>query len=387
MARGMEQYGYQTVIASGSCAAQDADMSYLLTERDKVEWVPSMSRNVAPGADFIALWQLIRLVRRYKPDIIHTHTAKAGVLGRLAGWVNGTPLIVHTFHGNVFHGYFSAFGSWCIQKTEQLFAAMSDAVLVLSRQQHREISDEFSIAHPQKVRVLPLGLPLKEFESLAPPVLERPELVVAWFGRLVAVKNVPLLIKIAEVALQAIPNIRFIIAGDGPERGSIKDLVDRSNGRVEYLGWQRDVVPVLARADLVIQTSINEGTPIILMQGMAAARPFISTAVGGVGDMVVGEDAHQRPRRLVRQRHTRAPRSCSFCHCAPGPRSEPRVAFRHGSHRSPVGSYKLRRIQNASNNPSDLQRISFGERPSHTAAPSAQFSQPGFHDPPTLQPR
>ena len=290
MARGMKQFGYQTVIASGSCATQDADMSYLLTEKDKVEWVPSMSRSVAPGSDFIALLQLIRLVRKYKPDIIHTHTAKAGVLGRLAGWVNGTPVIIHTFHGNVLRGYFSAFGSWCIQKIEQLFAAMSDALLVLSRQQHREISSEFAIAHPQKVRVLPLGLPLKEFESLAPPALERPELVVAWFGRLVAVKNVPLLVKVAERSLQVMPNIRFLIAGDGPERNLVKDLADRSAGRVEYLGWQRDVAPVLARADIVIQTSINEGTPIILMQGMAAARPFISTAVGGVGDMVVGEE-------------------------------------------------------------------------------------------------
>jgi glycosyltransferase involved in cell wall biosynthesis len=290
MARGMEKYGYQTLIATGSCSAQDADMSYLLTEQDKVEWVPSMSRNVAAGADFVALWQLIRLVRKYRPDIIHTHTAKAGVLGRLAGWVNGTPLIVHTFHGNVLRGYFSAFGSWCVQKIEQLFGAMSDALFVISRQQQHEIADEFSIADPQKVRILPLGLPLKEFENLPPPPVGRKELVVAWFGRLVAVKNVPLLVQIVEQSLQAIPNIRFVIAGDGPERAAVKNLVERSAGRVEYLGWQREVGPIIGRADVLIQTSINEGTPIILIQGMAAARPFVSTAVGGVGDMVVGEE-------------------------------------------------------------------------------------------------
>jgi len=290
LSRGLRKFGYQTLIATGSCAQQDADMSYLLTQQDKIEWVPSMSRNIALGADFIALLHLIRLVRKYKPDIIHTHTAKAGVLGRLAGWINGTPLIVHTFHGNILRAYFGSFGSWCIQKTEQLFATMSDTILVLSRQQHREILDDFSIGNDEKVRILPLGLPLKEFENLSPPALDRKELVVAWFGRLVAVKNVPLLVQIIEQTLQTMPAIRFIVAGDGPERLAVKKLVDRSAGRVEYLGWQRDVAPVIDRADVLIQTSLNEGTPAVLIQGMAAARPFISTAVGGVVDMVTGQE-------------------------------------------------------------------------------------------------
>jgi glycosyltransferase involved in cell wall biosynthesis len=293
MSRGLEKYGYETVIAAGSCASQDADMSYLLNEKDKVEWVPSMSRSISPTADFVALIQLIRLIRKYKPDIVHTHTAKAGVLGRLAGWVTNTPLVVHTFHGNVLRGYFSVFGSWCVQKIEQLFATMSDTIFVLSRQQHREIANEFSIAGPHKVRILPLGLPLKDFESLAPPPQERKELVVAWFGRLVAVKNIPLLIEVVTRSLQAIPTVRFLICGDGPERTAIQDLADKSGGRVEYLGWQRNVVQVIDRADLLLQTSINEGTPTALIQGMAAARTFISTAVGGLGDMVTGQERVQ----------------------------------------------------------------------------------------------
>jgi glycosyltransferase involved in cell wall biosynthesis len=290
LSRGLEKYGYETVIAAGSCATQDADMTYLLTDQDKVEWVPAMSRNIAPAADFIALLQLIRLVRKYKPDIIHTHTAKAGVLGRLAGWLTGTPLIVHTFHGNVLRGYFSSFSSWCIQKIEQVFAAISDVVCVVSRQQHHEILNDFSIAGPQKVRIVPLGLPLDIFAKLPPPAQDRKEFVAAWFGRFVAVKNVPLLIAVVEQALQTIPEIRFLIAGDGPERAAVQSLAERSSGRVEYLGWQRDVSFVIERADLLFQTSINEGTPTALIQGMASARPFIATAVGGIGDMVTGQE-------------------------------------------------------------------------------------------------
>jgi hypothetical protein len=139
------------------------------------------------------------------------------------------------------------------------------------------------------VRITP-ALPLETFESLSPPPLDRKELVVAWFGRLVAVKNVPLLIEVAEQAMQAVPGSRFVIVGDGPERSAVKSLVERSSGRIEYLAGQHDTARVLDRADVVIQTSLDEGTPIALIQGMAAARPFISTAVGGVPEMVTGEE-------------------------------------------------------------------------------------------------
>lgn len=243
-------------------------MSYLLTQQDHVEWHPAKSRGMLPCPDLIALLHLVRLLHKYKPDFIQ----------------------IHNFDGNVLRSYFSAFSNWCIQKVKQLFAAISDALLILAPQQHPEIVTEFTTAEPQSVRVIPLGLPLAAFETLPPPPLDRNELVVAWFGRLVAVKNVPLLIQVIEESLQTIPSIRFLIAGDGPERASVKNLVERSGGRVEYLGWQRDVRSVIDRADVLLQTSFNEGTPTALIQGMAAARPFISTAVGGLTDMVTGQE-------------------------------------------------------------------------------------------------
>lgn len=211
----------------------------------------------------------IRLLTKYQLDFIHTRT-KAGAL--------------------VLPGYLGAFGSWCLHKMEQTLAAMGRTFFALLCLRYREIPEEFAVADQQKVPILPLGLPLQEFEKLAVPPLDRKELVVAWFGRLVAVKNVPLLIEVIEQSLKAIPEIRFLIAGDGPERAAVKGLAERSAGRVEYLGWQRDVASVMERADVLMQTSLNEGTPTALIQGMAAARPFLSTDVAGVGDMVTGEE-------------------------------------------------------------------------------------------------
>ena len=247
------------------------------------------SRKITSVLHSIAFFHLIRLIRKYQSDIIPTHTAKPGVLGRIA------------FHGNVLPGYLRALGAGCLHKMEQILAAIGRAFFALSclpyRQTSGEISDEFSIADQKNVRTLPLGLPLHEFEKLAAPSLDRKELVVAWFGRLVAVKNVPLLVEVIEQSLKAIPEIRFLIAGDGPERAAVKGLVERSAGRVEYLGWPRNVASVIERADLLMQTSVNEGTPTALIQGMAAARPFLSTDVPGVADMVTGEE---QPRDRAR---------------------------------------------------------------------------------------
>jgi glycosyltransferase involved in cell wall biosynthesis len=135
--------------------------------------------------------------------------------------------------------------------------------------------------------MVPLGLELDDELALRPPSGSGP-LTVGWFGRMVPVKNIALLAATIENTLERKPDIRFVIAGDGPDRAALTVLLDRYKGRVEWLGWQREILPAMARCDVLLQTSRNEGTPMALIQGMAAARPFVSTAVGGVVDMVSG---------------------------------------------------------------------------------------------------
>jgi glycosyltransferase involved in cell wall biosynthesis len=278
---------YRTVLVAGSCEPEDGDMRYLLRPSDPVRWVPELSRSVRPWRNLKALWRLWRLLRRERPTIVHTHTAMAGCLGRLAAVLSGAPIVVHTFHGNSLDRYFSPIRAVVFRRIEQLLARRTDALCVVSPQQIGELSAKFHVAPAHKFRVVPLGLDLDEFFALRPPAGNGP-LTVGWFGRMVPVKNIALLAATMENALQRSPGIRFVIAGDGPDRAALHDILERHRDCVEWIGWQKEILPAVARCDVLLQTSRNEGTPVALIQGMAAARPFVSTAVGGVVDMVSG---------------------------------------------------------------------------------------------------
>src|ERR1700691_3195702 len=290
LTREMAALEYRTVLVAGSCEPEDGDMRYLLQPADPVRWVPELSRSVRPWRNLKALWRLWRLLRRERPAIVHTHTAMAGCLGRLAAVLSGAPIVIHTFHGNSLDGYFSRIQAGAFRRVEQLMARFTDALCVVSPQQATELSAKFRVAPAHKFRVVPLGLELDDYFALRPPADSGP-LTVGWFGRMVPVKNIALLAATVEDVLQRSQDIRFVIAGDGPDRAALTALLDRYGGRVDWMGWQKEILPPMARCDVVLQTSRNEGTPVALIQGMAAARPFVSTAVGGVVDMVSGSAA------------------------------------------------------------------------------------------------
>jgi glycosyltransferase involved in cell wall biosynthesis len=270
-------------------------MSYLLREDDPVHSIPEMSRSVSPWQDLRALIALYRFLRRERPQIVHTHTAKAGVLGRIAARLARVPVVVHTFHGNVLNGYFSPPINWAIRQVERVLASFTDAICVLAPQQASDIVDNHRIAPRGKVHVIPLGMDMTRFNEIASLVyLARAtrnggRITVGWLGRLVEIKDVPLLLATVKETLRRTDRIRFVVAGDGPEAPAVKALADELGPeRFEWLGWRQDVDSVLAGCDVLIQTSRNEGTPVALIQGMAAGRPFVSTAAGGVVDMVTG---------------------------------------------------------------------------------------------------
>jgi glycosyltransferase involved in cell wall biosynthesis len=289
LTRELSKLGYSSVLVTGSPDRQDGDMSYLLREGDHVHSIPEMSRSVSLWDDFRALICLYRFLRRERPSIVHTHTAKAGVLGRIAAWMAGVPVVVHTFHGNVLSHYFSRPVSWAIRQIERALAHLSDGICVLAPQQAAELSDRHHIASRDKIHLIPLGMDLTAFTRLDPAPREAGRITVGWMGRFVPVKNIPLLLAVVKETLRRTDRVRFIVAGDGPEAALVKSLADELGpGRFEWVGWRQDVTSVLAECDVLMQTSRNEGTPVALIQGMAAGRPFVSTAAGGVVDMVSG---------------------------------------------------------------------------------------------------
>lgn len=284
----MWRYGFEMYLLTGSCADGERGMSYLASEENRLSYIPDMQRGISLRSDFVALWRLYRSMREFRPEIVHTHTAKAGALGRIAARLAGVPICVHTFHGHVLTGYFSPLGNLAVRLLERLLAWITDTIVVVSEQQAEDICCRFGVAPRRKVRVIPLGVSLGPLLELPAP--EDHTLSVGWLGRLVPIKGVPLLAQVIEETLARVSSVRFIIAGDGPERSEIEALMVRfGRARVEWLGWRENVTGVIARCDLLIQTSLNEGTPMSLIQGMAARRPFVSTPVGGVVDLMVGQ--------------------------------------------------------------------------------------------------
>jgi len=261
-------------------------------------FIPQMSRELSPN-DLVSLVRIYREIARYRPNIIHTHTAKAGTVGRLAAflykWLTPRTLVgrprevrvIHTFHGHVFHSYYGPVKTKIFLMIERLLARFAtDRIIVISAQQLDEINGRFRVGRREQFAVVPLGLDLELFEKVHSDrsvirnelgVGER-EVVVGYTGRLTEIKNLPLLIQ----AARALPDLRFLIIGDGTLRA---EMQAGAPANVTFLGNREDVARLLSAFDIIALTSKNEGTPLSLIEAMAAGVPFVSTAVGGVVDL------------------------------------------------------------------------------------------------------
>lgn len=294
LTRELPALGYRCILVSGDCEEGEGDMSYLLGPSDPLRHISDLSRSVSPLRNLRALWQVWRLLHRERPAIVHTHTAMAGTIGRAAAILAKVPVIVHTFHGNSLHGYFSPMISRLFLLVERFLGRRTDTICVISSQQLDELSSDLRIAPRSQFRIVPLGLDLSPYLRLPLPI-QSSIIRVGWFGRLVDVKNIQLLLATATSLHTRNLGFEFHIAGDGPDRHLIEEAIPRLAPHLVWHGWQQDITPIIAACHVVIQTSRNEGTPVALIQGMAAGRPFLSTAVGGVVDMTCGKAQRLTP--------------------------------------------------------------------------------------------
>ena len=250
-------------------------------------------------------------MKQRRPDIVHTHTAKAGALGRLAARLAGVPVIVHTFHGSVFAGYFGSFTSRFFQLIERTMALGTDAILAVSRRVAEDL-EERKIAPRSKIEVIPLGLELNRFEHVSQYRGElRHELglaadapLVGCVGRLVLIKDLGTLLEAIVRVSTTCPEAVLLVVGDGDQRPALEREADRLKlgSRVRFLGFRTDLERIYADLDLAINCSLNEGTPVALIEAMAAGVPVVATRVGGTPDLL--EDG--RLGRLVPPRDPEA---------------------------------------------------------------------------------
>jgi glycosyltransferase involved in cell wall biosynthesis len=302
LARGLEPHGFRTRLIVGGLEREEGDMSWYARERGvQPTLVPAMARELRPVRDLEVLASLRGLFAADRPAIVHTHTAKAGALGRAAAAWAHVPVRIHTFHGHVLGGdYFSGARTRLFLEIERQLARLSSRLIVLTLAQRREMAERLRIADARKFAVIPLGLELDAFgdvdrfrgrpQARAELGIGPDERVVGIVGRLVEVKNHELMLDaFARLARLDGPQWRLLVVGGGEDRESV--LRERArrlgiDGRVLWLGWRRELARLYPAMDVVALTSRDEGTPVALLEALSVGIPVAARAVGGVPEVL-----------------------------------------------------------------------------------------------------
>ena len=304
---------FETKLLVGKKDRHEKDASYIAHEMNisPIE-ISEMRRSIFPLNDIIAYYKIKKIIKEFKPDIVHTHASKAGTIGRLAASSCNVKLIVHTFHGHVFHSYFNKAITGVIIAIERYLAKKTHVIIAISEQQKKELVQTYNIASSDKIVTIPLGFNLEKYaiEQDKKSIIFRSkygfandEIIIGIIGRIVPVKNHAMFVEIASKIKQTSgKKIRFAIIGDGDSLPVIeKKAIElgltysyfithpKMQSDIVVTSWETEIDQVLAGLDIVVLTSFNEGTPVSLIEAMAAKRPVVSTNVGGVQDVVKHE--------------------------------------------------------------------------------------------------
>lgn len=292
LTEGLPSRGFSSEVVTGLEGVEEGS---LRPKGRNYTYLSTLRREVSPLHDARAAVSLSRIIRDREPAIVHTHVAKAGTLGRFAASrARCRPALVHTFHGHSLEGYFSPRANQVLLSIEKSLAARTDVLVAVSARIRDELLER-GVGRPDQWRVIPLGLNLspllantvRKSDARTSLGLTKDVPLVGIVGRLAPVKDVPLFIEVCRHVASAIPDVHFVIAGDGPLRSQLEGLAREVLGdRVEFLGWVNELVDLYAALDVVVLTSKNEGTPVALIEAAAAGLPVVATDVGGVSDVV-----------------------------------------------------------------------------------------------------
>ncbi len=307
----LDKLGYKTILVKGTEGPREGDMTDLAESKGiKPVVIPELGREIGIRNDLIAFYKLYKLIKKEKPDIVHTHTAKAGTLGRLAAWLARVPVIIHTFHGHVLTGYFGKLKSRIFIRMERMLANISTRIITLSDELKRELMG-MGIGDAEKFEIIPLGLKLAPFFDLAKYRGEfRTEigvsldtLLIGIVGRLVPIKGHRQFLEGAKIIadrmkhtgvtfyedlLKKATDVKFVIVGDGELREGLEAYAKELGiaDKVIFTGFRRDLQKIYADLDIVALTSFNEGTPVSIIEAMVGDKPVVAANVGGVSSLV-----------------------------------------------------------------------------------------------------
>jgi len=289
--RGFDAAAFDQRLYTGFCAADEADYLDTVATDVKAIRIEGFGRRISLGGDVKAFITLIREIRSFKPHIIHTHTAKAGFLGRIASVVSLQPSIrVHTFHGHLLNGYFGAFKRSLVILVEKVLAKFTHELLAVGDKVRQDLL-AVGIGNSKKFGLMPPGLKIGRLpnkkDSQGSYGLSTNTLQCAFIGRVTQIKRPDRFLDVvAEIKRRGV-ELEFFMAGDGELLDSCRERILREDLPVKVLGWQSDIEKVLSAADLVVLTSDNEGTPLSLIQAGMAGLPVVTTGVGSVPEVVI----------------------------------------------------------------------------------------------------
>lgn len=297
----MNSFGYKTTLIRGQEGRDEGKMDYLAQKYDILPvYLPELGQKINFFKDLLALIKLFIIIKKEQPDIVHTHTAKAGAIGRIAAWFSGVPVIIHTFHGHVLLEYFSNLKNKIFLIFEKILARLTTQLITLSPKLKDELVG-LGVTPSEKISVIPLGFDLKPFifsnqhRGKFKKILGVPEetRLVGIIGRLVPIKNHDMFLKAAVMVKERFlsngnNSLVFVIVGDGELRLKLEDKTRLSGLEdiVRFVGFKTDLSIIYPDLDVVVLSSHNEGTPVSLIEAMAVGLPVVATSVGGVPDLI-----------------------------------------------------------------------------------------------------
>ncbi len=290
LTRGLPRHGIESTLVSGEVEAGEADYLELRDSNLPVVRLVGLGRSVRLLGDLTAFVSLIRLMRAERPDIVHTHTAKAGFVGRLAAIVAGVPVIVHTYHGHLLHSYFRPAVARSIRFVEAVLARRTTALVAVGSRVRDELL-EAGIGDPDRFLVFAPGVvepPVKDQVTERRTLgLSTDDRVVLFVGRLTRVKRVDRLLDAMVEVQEAVPSALLVVAGDGELSDELRRMAALAGIRVMFLGWCSDVASLYAAADLAVLSSDNEGMPVSLLEAAMSGVPAVTTDVGSASEVVI----------------------------------------------------------------------------------------------------
>ena len=303
---------FETLLIGGQKDASEGSSEYIVENLGlKPRVLPEMKRSIDPLKDLKALIKVRKIIKEFKPDIVHTHASKAGTIGSFAGSQVKVPVILHTFHGHVFHSYFSKLKTNIYKGIERNLAKKSDRIIAISEIQKHELSEEHKICSSDKITVVPLGFDLERFtvnqDQLRKSFREQyklanDEIAIGIIGRLVPIKNHQYFLEsVKAIKEQNNKKLKFFIIGDGELKSELLDSCktlglkagseNKPGVDVVFTSWIKQVEGPCAGLEIICLSSLNEGTPVSLIEAHAAAKPVVSSNVGGIENVVLKNES------------------------------------------------------------------------------------------------